>query len=132
MVSKRPSSLKKKSDFDALFEKGSVYRPAPYLLVRFQKTENGLLRYGVSLPSQVANSVVRNRIKRWIREYFLKSPNLWSLSADLHLSFRLPGGTSKPGGGKKTKKPSESGQSKALFFKNLTANDVWRCLDKIW
>ncbi len=39
----------------------------------YGKTPEGYLRFGITISGKVGNSVTRNRLKRWCREYFRKT-----------------------------------------------------------
>lgn len=62
-------SLKKNSDFQQVFKKGTSYANKYLVMYVF---ENGLEknRIGISVSKKVGNSVVRHRIKRLIKENY--------------------------------------------------------------
>lgn len=68
MVSKRPYSIKRASDFQKLRENGKRKTVAPWLFVSYLKTSEDYVRFGVTASRKVGNAVVRNRLKRWCRE----------------------------------------------------------------
>lgn len=59
-----------------------------WLLVNLQVTSGGEIRLGWTIPKQVGTAVVRNRLRRWGREYLRK----WSVdqtkSLDMNLVFK--------------------------------------------
>ncbi len=68
VASNSPESLKTRFDFQSLKERGSRVSVARWLLVNYRFNTEGRIRFGITLSSKIANSVVRNRIKRWLRE----------------------------------------------------------------
>jgi ribonuclease P protein component len=45
----------------------------------------GRTRLGITVSSKVGNSVVRNQVKRWVREAFRTHPGWWPVGIDLVL-----------------------------------------------
>ena len=70
MESSPAQVLKRNSDFLELKKGGRRTWPAQWLLLNFQKTSGQGLRFGVTASRKVGTAVVRNRLKRWCREYF--------------------------------------------------------------
>ncbi|RYZ88303.1 MAG: ribonuclease P protein component [Proteobacteria bacterium] len=62
-------ALKRSSDFLSLKKNGKRVSPTRWLLLNFAKSE-GALEYGTTASRKVGNAVVRNKLKRWVREYF--------------------------------------------------------------
>jgi ribonuclease P protein component len=59
--------LRSKRDFAALQGAGRS-RAHPLLILRFRRNELGRDRYGISTGKRLGNAVVRNRVRRRIRE----------------------------------------------------------------
>ncbi len=87
MENNLPRILKRSSDFSILKSKGRRFKPSDWLLVSYLKTNRGYLRYGVTIPKKVGTAVLRNRIKRRVRAYFIQKYKLSSPSLDLNLVF---------------------------------------------
>ncbi|MBX2988113.1 MAG: ribonuclease P protein component [Bdellovibrionaceae bacterium] len=64
------SVLKKNSEFLALKKNGRRYWPSNWMLLNYRLETTGSLRFGVTASRKVGSAVVRNRLKRWCREYF--------------------------------------------------------------
>jgi ribonuclease P protein component len=69
-VANKLVTLRRKSDFLTLKEQGKRASTTRWLLAVY--LENGLdhTRFGWTIPKQVGPSVTRNRLKRWLRDYF--------------------------------------------------------------
>jgi ribonuclease P protein component len=65
----KTARLTKRSEFLDLFRKGSKLHTAHFVL--FSKARSlGESRLGVTVSTKVGNAVVRNRVKRLLREFF--------------------------------------------------------------
>lgn len=69
-------TLKKNSDFRRLYSKGkSVVNP--YIVVYCRRNSQGINRVGYTVSTKLGHAVVRNRVRRRLREiYRLNSPKL--------------------------------------------------------
>lgn len=73
MESKLPEklgSLRFKSQFTKLREEGFKTRPKPWLVINYSIAKGTGLSCGWTVPRKVGKAVVRNRLKRWSREFF--------------------------------------------------------------
>jgi ribonuclease P protein component len=62
-------TIRKRSEFEELREKGKRFRPCPWMILNYRQNNEAYLRCGWTFPKYVGNAVVRNRLKRWSREY---------------------------------------------------------------
>jgi ribonuclease P protein component len=70
--------LRKRSDFDQVFEQGTRVTLRS-LIVVLSPSSAGVSRLGIICSKQVGDAVVRNRMKRLVRESFrLLAPNIES------------------------------------------------------
>lgn len=89
MENKRPQSLKRSSDFNLIKLNGQKKKASHWLLLAFQNNSRGHLRYGCTISNKVASSVLRNKLKRWTREYFRDAFDKGlKLEIDVNLIFR--------------------------------------------
>ena len=67
---KKASRLTSRGEFLAVQERGQkVYAGGAYLALALPNTL-GRPRIGVTVPRRIGTAVVRNRVKRWVREAF--------------------------------------------------------------
>ena len=62
-------SMKKNYEFRRLYSKGAS-AAAPYLVIYARKTGKGTIRLGITVSTKVGKAVVRNRVRRRIREIY--------------------------------------------------------------
>ena len=65
---KRQNRLSRSRDFDAVYRHGRSVSSRFLVLYWFPQEEPGSPRFGFSVPRAVGNAVIRNRIKRQLRE----------------------------------------------------------------
>lgn len=106
-------SLKRKIDFQNLRDRGNTQKTAPWLLVNFSKNDLGLLRVGFTVSAKIGGAVLRNRLKRWGRE-FLKRQD--PLSVDVNFVFLN----------------ARSASGRANIYKELKHEEFDRVLGKTW
>ena len=70
MVNSKLGSIKRNSDFLLLKKSGKKIWASPWLLLVFKTKTEGDLRVGITVSRKVGNAVVRNKLKRWSKEYF--------------------------------------------------------------
>ncbi|KRG07995.1 ribonuclease P protein component [Lederbergia galactosidilytica] len=69
---KKGFRIKKNEDFQAVFKKGNSVANRQFVVYILKKEEQGNFRIGLSVSKKVGNAVVRNQIKRYIRQSFLE------------------------------------------------------------
>lgn len=65
---RRPASLKKSSDFLNLKKNGRKLKPAKWLTIYMLESDLDQVLYGIIASRKIGASVVRNKLKRWVRE----------------------------------------------------------------
>lgn len=110
MENSSPQIIKRSSEFLSLKQTGKRHWPTKWLLLNFQKNQLGQLRFGVTASRKIGSAVVRNKLKRWSKEYFrafLVAGK--SIEADINLIF----------------KPMDPG-----FYKGLNHEEFVKALDR--
>lgn len=62
--------LNRKGQFAQLKERGRKVRIHQWLILNFQANDVGHMRCGWTITKGVGNAVIRNKLKRWCREFF--------------------------------------------------------------
>lgn len=62
--------VKKNDDFQAVFRKGRSVANRQFVVYALQKEGQPKFRIGLSVSKKIGNAVMRNQIKRYIREVF--------------------------------------------------------------
>ena len=82
------TSLSRSKDFENLRIQGQSFHVNSWLLVNIQRTDLSALRCGWTIPRQIGPAVLRNRFRRWGREFLRKWSALHEKSLDLNLVFK--------------------------------------------
>ncbi|MCH5585039.1 ribonuclease P protein component [Shimazuella sp. AN120528] len=64
----RAYRLKRRSDFRKVFRGGTSVANRQFVLYTFKRTDGEVARVGISISRKVGKAVVRNRIKRLVKE----------------------------------------------------------------
>ena len=64
----RRNRLSRSRDFDAVYRQGRSQATRYLVLYRFAREDGGPPRLGIAVPRKVGGAVVRNRLKRQLRE----------------------------------------------------------------
>ncbi|MGV3245080.1 ribonuclease P protein component [Staphylococcus sp. 11261D007BR] len=62
--------IKKNADFQLIYRKGQSVANRQFVVYTFQRQNLSHFRLGISVSKKLGNAVVRNRIKRSVRECF--------------------------------------------------------------
>jgi ribonuclease P protein component len=82
--------LLSRADFEKLSNNGNRI-DSDYFVILYSKNGLGKLRLGVTVSKRVGRAVIRNRVKRLVREYFRLHKTLFSDSYDVNIIAK--GGT---------------------------------------
>lgn len=93
----RTSTLRRRTDFVHCYERGRRIS-GRYATLHVAANPEGHLRLGVTASRKVGGSVVRHRLKRWIRETYRRSPRRGDFPAiDLVVHLRAAAATATYG-----------------------------------
>lgn len=67
---KKTFRIKKNDDFQTVFNKGKSFANRQFVVYMYKNEQNVPFRIGLSVSKKLGNAVVRNRIKRYIRQSF--------------------------------------------------------------
>jgi ribonuclease P protein component len=79
-------SLSRRKDFENLRARGNSFHVNSWLLVNMQPNQLKQLRCGWTIPRQIGPAVLRNRFRRWGREFLRK--HLVDKSLDINFVFK--------------------------------------------
>lgn len=78
---KRINTVKKNDDFSKAIKKGRYYKH-PYFVIYVYNNNLNRYRFGISVSKKLGNAVVRNKIKRQMRNIIDKYKNYYSNEVD--------------------------------------------------
>jgi ribonuclease P protein component len=85
----KPSRLKSSAQFAYIKTNGKTLSSTPWLLSNYCENKGLGLRVGWTIPSYVGNAVLRNRLKRWMRNHLRHiNSDLLNASVDINLVLR--------------------------------------------
>ena len=87
----RGERLLRRADFERLSKYGNRI-DSDYFVILYTRNGLGKLRLGVTISKRVGRAVMRNRLKRLVREHFRQHKGLFSDSYDVNVIAK--GGTS--------------------------------------
>ncbi|MGE3680502.1 MAG: ribonuclease P protein component [Bdellovibrionales bacterium] len=81
-------SLSRRSDFLSLKSNGRSIHVNSWLIVNLQRTELDEIRCGWTISRQIGSAVIRNRLRRWGKEYLRRWAAQGRGGLDLNVIFR--------------------------------------------
>ncbi|WP_461201464.1 ribonuclease P protein component [Anoxybacillus sp. TBDG-1] len=69
---KKKYRIKKNDEFQEVFKRGTSVANRQFVLYVLDKPEQSYFRIGLSVSKKIGKAVVRNRVKRYIRQVFHK------------------------------------------------------------
>ncbi|MDD9148494.1 MULTISPECIES: ribonuclease P protein component [unclassified Sporolactobacillus] len=82
--------LKKNKDFQSVFDRGRSFANRQFVVYVLKQTGRPYIRLGLSVSKKMGNAVMRNHIKRNIKEIFRNLSDKLELGNDYVVISRLP------------------------------------------
>jgi ribonuclease P protein component len=86
----RKLRLRKREDFNRIYRHGRSFANSQFVVYWRKQTEPGCFRLGVSASSKLGGAVVRNRLRRLVKEIVRLNANKLHEDHDLILIVRKP------------------------------------------
>jgi ribonuclease P protein component len=87
---KKDQRIKKNKEFQEVFKKGHSVANRQFILYVMPKQGQGHFRIGLSVSKKIGNAVVRNQIKRYIRQSIFELNDLLHQGNDYVIIARKP------------------------------------------
>ena len=87
---KKEQRVKKDSEFQAVFKKGKSFGNRQFVIYFLKKDKQQAFRIGLSVGKKVGNAVVRNRVKRYVRQAFIELTPRLKCDFDFVIIARTP------------------------------------------
>ena len=87
---KKEFRIKKNKEFQEAFQKGRSFANRQFVIYALKKEGQESFRVGLSVSKKIGNSVVRNKIKRYIRQSIFELNNLIYTGNDYVIIARKP------------------------------------------
>lgn len=82
--------LKKNKDFQVVFDKGKSFANRQFVIYVLKQPGQSYTRLGLSVSKKMGNAVMRNHIKRYVKEIFRELSDKLELGNDYIVISRLP------------------------------------------
>jgi ribonuclease P protein component len=87
---KKKYRIKKNKEFQEVFQRGTSMANRQFVIYMLDRPEQPYFRIGLSVSKKLGKAVVRNRIKRYIRQVFLEMKDDIMPGKDYVIIARLP------------------------------------------
>ena len=87
-LNRRALFITRRADYLRLKERGRSFHVNQWLLVNYEATDRGFLRNGGTIPTYVGRAVLRNRLRRWGREFVREWRRTNVPSVDVNFVFK--------------------------------------------
>lgn len=87
---KKKFRIKKNKEFQTVFKQGKSWANRQFIIYVLKNPEQPKFRIGLSVSKKIGNSVMRNRIKRCIRQAFFELKDQISVGQDYVIIARKP------------------------------------------
>lgn len=116
---KKSRRVKSEFDFQKVFKRGKSFANRQFIVYGLLKEEQEQFRIGLSVSKKLGNAVVRNQIKRYIRQSFHELDSELKQNMDYVIIARKPAATMNF---EDTKKSLEHVLKIAKFFNRTNRN----------
>jgi len=87
---KKELRIKKNEDFQAVFRKGRSFANRQFVVYSLEKEGQDYFRIGLSVSKKIGNAVMRNQIKRYIRQSIFELKDQLAVGNDYVIIARKP------------------------------------------
>ncbi|GAA5416558.1 ribonuclease P protein component [Paraliobacillus ryukyuensis] len=87
---KKMYRIKKNEEFQHVFKKGKSFANRQLVIYFVRNNQYNHFRIGLSVSKKIGNAVVRNRIKRYLRQTFLELKEEIDPAFDMVIIARIP------------------------------------------
>ncbi|MBS2772309.1 MULTISPECIES: ribonuclease P protein component [Anoxybacillus] len=87
---KKKYRIKKNEEFQQVFQKGHSMANRQFVIYVLDRPEQPYFRIGLSVSKKIGKAVVRNRVKRYIRQTFLELRDQVATAKDYVIIARRP------------------------------------------
>ncbi|MBD3109325.1 ribonuclease P protein component [Bacillus sp. AGMB 02131] len=87
---KKKFRIKKNEEFQLVFHKGESFANRQFVIYILDKQEQDFFRIGLSVSKKIGNAVIRNQVKRYIRQAFLELNESIPVGKDYVIIARKP------------------------------------------
>ncbi|QPA30954.1 ribonuclease P protein component [Thermaerobacillus caldiproteolyticus] len=87
---KKKYRIKKNEEFQQVFEHGVSMANRQFVVYMLDRPDQPYFRIGLSVSKKLGKAVVRNRIKRYIRQFFLEMKDQITEGKDYVIIARMP------------------------------------------
>ncbi|GGJ64763.1 ribonuclease P protein component [Anoxybacillus voinovskiensis] len=87
---KKKYRIKKNKEFQQVFQQGKSMANRQFVVYVFDRPEQPFFRLGLSVSKKIGKAVVRNQVKRYIRQVFLELREQIAPGKDYVVIARIP------------------------------------------
>ncbi|WP_027408144.1 ribonuclease P protein component [Anoxybacteroides tepidamans] len=87
---KKKYRIKKNEEFQQVFQQGKSTANRQFVVYVLDRPEQPYFRLGLSVSKKIGKAVVRNRVKRYIRQVFLELREHIAIGHDYVIIARIP------------------------------------------
>lgn len=87
---KKDRRVKSDADFQQIFKKGKSFANRQFVIYYLERPKQENYRIGISVSKKIGNAVVRNKMKRFIRQAFLELEGRVKEDSDFIIIVRKP------------------------------------------